>query len=108
MFELSTAFSVAFITSLLAKNFLLILNTFQYTITLPPIILILLCVACLYFFYDLNRSQYFADYKYSTWQSSLRPIGIFVMVGVLVLLIYGGIALTSQNQGIFVGGRRSL
>jgi hypothetical protein len=104
MFELTQALTLAFITNLVAQNFLLFINTFQYTIQFQPVILIVLSVILLYFIYSLNRSQFAADYKYSTWQSGFRNFAFATMFFVIIVLGFGGFALV--NESIMVGGRR--
>jgi hypothetical protein len=104
MFELTSVFALTFISNLVAKNGLMMFNTLQFATGLPPIILLCLSLALLYYFYYENRRQFAADYKYMTWQNEFRPMAPFVMLIIIITLFYGGYAL--QTDVIMHGGKR--
>jgi Na+/H+ antiporter NhaD/arsenite permease-like protein len=105
MFELTTVFALTFIANLVAKNALMMFNTFQFTIFLQPTLLIVACVVLLLYFYNLNRTQFASDYKYSTWQNEIRPLRYFIMLIVFLVLCFGAYALQSETL-VHSGGRR--
>jgi hypothetical protein len=105
MFELTQVFALTFIANLLAKNALMMFNTFQFTLAVQPVILVGLSLLLLLYFYGLNRSQFAADYKYSTWQIEFRPLRYVVILVIICILSYGAFAMQSE---VFMhgGGRR--
>jgi hypothetical protein len=68
-----------------------------------PIILLGCSVLILIYAFFLHRAQFAADYKYSTWQEGFKPYAHLAMTGLVLLLIYGGYAMTTDK---FIGGRR--
>jgi len=105
MFELTSVFAVTFLANLIANNALMMLNTFQFTMFLQPTLLVGLSLVLLFYFYSLNRSQFAADYKYSTWQIEFRPLRYLVMIIIFAILGYGAYAMQSEVF-IHAGGRR--
>jgi hypothetical protein len=105
MFELTTVFAFTFIANLITKNALMMLNTFQFTIFLQPALLVGISIVLMLYFYNLNRTQFAADYKYSTWQNDLRPMRYLIMIGVFAVLCYGAYALQTETF-VQAGGRR--
>lgn len=87
----------------LAATLLVTGITFGVGSRLAPIILLVTATILLMYTYSLHRTQFVADYKYSTWQDSLRPMAPLVLVGLVLTLAYGMFALQSEN---FVGGSR--
>jgi hypothetical protein len=80
--------------------------TFAVAASLAPLILLIASSVLLVYAYFLNRSQFRSDYKNSTWQNGLRPLAPLVLVGIVLLLAYGGFALTSSSTSVMIGGRR--
>jgi len=87
----------------LAATLLVTSITFGVGSKLAPMILLVAATVLLVYSYSLHRTQFVADYKYSTWQDSLRPMAPFVIVGIVLALAYGAFALQSEN---FIGGAR--
>ena len=79
---------------------------FATAASMAPLVLLISSTVLLAYAYYMNQSQFKDDYKNSTWQNGLRPMGPFVMVGLVLLLGYGAFALTSTSTGIMLGGRR--
>lgn len=69
-----------------------------------PIVLLVGATLMMFYAYHLHKKQFAADYKYSTWENDMRPMAPFAMVGVVLVLLYGAFALTSETG--LVGGRR--
>jgi hypothetical protein len=69
-------------------------------------ILLICSVLLLLYAIHLNRAQFAADYKYSTWQRGLRGFAPVIMVLVAGALIYGGFALNSKSTSVMLGGRK--
>ena len=104
MFELTPVFAVTFLANLLARNALMMFNTFQFTLGIQPVILVGLSLLLLLYFYGLNRSQFAADYKYSTWQIEFRPLRYVVILVIICILSYGAFAM--QSEVFMHGGAR--
>lgn len=68
-----------------------------------PVVLLGGSTLILIYAFFLHRAQFAADYKYSTWQEGFRPYAPITMFGLVLLLIVGGVSMTSEN---LVGGRR--
>ena len=71
---------------------------------LAPGILLVGATLMLLYSYKLHMAQFAADYKYSTWENDMRPVAPLAMAGVVLVLLYGAFAVTSEN--FMVGGRR--
>lgn len=69
-----------------------------------PLFLLIGATVMMIYAYHLHSKQFAADYKYSTWENDMRPMAPFAMVGVVLVLLYGAFALTSETG--FAGGRR--
>ena len=102
MFNVGSGAGPILIPSLAATLFVTSI-TFGFGSTLAPMILLVTSTVLLIYTYSLHRTQFVADYKYSTWQDSLRPMAPFVLVGLVLVLAYGMFAMSSEN---FVGGAR--
>ena len=89
----------------LAATLLMTSITFGIGSRLAPMILLVLATVLLFYSYSLHSTQFQADYKYSTWQDSMRPMAPFVLVAVVLALCYGAFAMRSDT---FVGGARKL
>ena len=85
---------------------LLTAATFAVASSMAPLVLLMSSTVLLIYAYFLNRSQFRDDYKNATWQNGLRSMGPFVMVGLVLLIAYGGFALTSSSTTPMLGGRR--
>ena len=80
--------------------------SFQFASTMAPLILLVCSVLLLIYAIFLNRAQFAADYKYSTWQRGTVAFGPVIMVALVLTAIYGGFALNSKSTGPTLGGRR--
>jgi len=88
----------------LAVTLLVTSITFGIGSKLAPMILLVTSTILLIYAVMLNRSQFVADYKYSSWQDSLKPMGPFVLVALVLTLAYGAFAI--QSETFMVGGVR--
>lgn len=88
----------------LAVTLFLTSTAFGLGSQMAPVVLLVGATIMLLFAYRLHVAQFAADYKYSTWENDMRPFAPFAMVGVVIALLYGAFALTSQD--FMVGGRR--
>ena len=89
----------------LAATLLVTSITFGIGSRLAPMILLVTATALLIYTYSLHRTQFVADYKYSTWQDALRPMAPFVLFALVLSLAYGAFALRSET---FIGGARRI
>jgi len=104
MFNVGSSAGPILIPSL-AATLLVTSITFGIGSKLAPMVLLVTATVLLLYTYSLHRTQFVADYKYSTWQDGLRPMAPFVLVGLVLTLAYGMFALQSET---FVGGARRL
>ena len=104
MFNVGSGAGPILIPSLAA---ILFITSFTFGIgsQLTPLVLLVASTVLLLYTYSLHTTQFVADYKYSTWQDSLRPMAPFVLVGLVLVLSYGMYALTSTEK-IMGGARR--
>jgi hypothetical protein len=102
MFNVGSGAGPILIPSLAA---ILLITSFTFGVgsQLTPLILLVASTILLLYTYSLHTTQFMNDYKYSTWQDSLRPMAPLVLVGVVLALSYGMYALTTDKM---VGGRR--
>jgi hypothetical protein len=103
MFGVGSAAGPLLIPSL-AVTLLVTAITFGIGSRLAPMILLVTSTILLIYAVMLNRSQFVADYKYSSWQDSLRPMAPFVLVALVLTLAYGAFAM--QSNTFMVGGKR--
>lgn len=87
----------------LAATLLVTSITFGVGSKLAPIVLLVTASVLLVYTYSLHRTQFHADYKYSSWQDSLKPMAPFVLVALVLTLGYGAFAMRSET---FIGGAR--
>jgi formate-dependent nitrite reductase membrane component NrfD len=79
--------------------------SFNFSANMAPPILFGASLFLLSYAIFINRSQFSSEYKYSTWQRTIRGFSPIIFFFVVLIAIYGGFALTSSSPGMMLGGK---